>query len=247
MVAKEVGKSRADSKRMTAEQFVTKVSTDPSAVSIIPMLLNDLDAAEPVRLLVRVLPEAYLSELREVFVDDELLARLSTAYADAFDGASDEAKKAAADRYVDVLREEVKAVVDMWELALFQPDMLAHLSQKQAEMVKTHLIARAHGDHSVANLRAAHGISGYLTKREQGKVIDLIVNEIAYGTEEEQDRAARDLLENVWQHQTKAADKVMTERLKTWVIFLRDKGRTQAADSVDELRAKYEDLEDMPF
>lgn len=250
MVAKEVGKSRAETKGLTAEQLVGKLRKDPSAVSIVPHLLKDLDKSETERLLVKVLPEQYVTAASEWPPDTAYLVRLEGMYELAFAGAPDPVKKAAAERFVVVLREEVESTVDAWETGFFQADMLTHLSSARGGMVKTHLLAHLRGRGSVAAYRAAHGISRHLNAKEQSQLVDIIVREIANGTDEDLDEAARELLEDVYQSETQEADKRLFGRLADWVTFLNERNRPDEAKLIDSLRAKYEgrdELEDLPF
>jgi hypothetical protein len=237
MVAREVAGSAIARRGYTAEQLATKVRVDPSSVSILSHLLGDVSDEERRRVLMEVVPR----EVNDAVVASEfdVAERLGTLYRVAFDSATVELKGQAASRYVTVLREEGQALVYAEETALLRAPDIQYLSDADASLVKAHLLERLTTERTLPLLRAAQGISPYLTQQELSDLVDIVVREIAYGTDLGLDRGARDLLEDVYRNQSTDADHVMVARLDDWIPFLKEQGPEGTADSVSELSAKY--------
>jgi hypothetical protein len=162
MVLAEVVEKRQAIYGLTAEQIVSKLELDPSAIALVPHLLREMREAERDRLLVDVLPERYLAA---TFGDgDAMVEALDEAYTLAFDAATDTAKKEAAGQFALALREEAQAVVRARE-RLFEASNMALLSATDQQLVKAHLLARLR-DADGAPYGAAHGLGPYLTANE---------------------------------------------------------------------------------
>jgi hypothetical protein len=248
MVASELGKSRVESKGLTAEQLLAKVRNDPTVGSIMAHLVAEMEQSEIERALLAVLPDAYIEELALDFNGDvPLMGRVQETYRKVFDQSSDQGKKQAAERYVEVLRNEGQVSVAAWETAFFHAAMLDHLPSTDRTMVKTHLIARIKEDRTADLFQAAHGLGARITSKEQTELISAAVSEIAYGQSDVDDKAAREMLGDMYRTESEEADKRLFRRLKIWVDFLNERGRTEEAKAVDALRAQYEDLADLPF
>ena len=114
-------------------------------------------------------------------------------------------------------------------------------------MVKANLLDRLRSDRSVAVCRAATGIGAYLESAEMPKLVDAVVNEIAYGTSSDRDGAVRILIDDAWQSTSEEGKKKLSARLGTWISLFQSKGHAGHADTVDKLRASMEDADELPF
>jgi hypothetical protein len=251
MILRDVGKSRAEAQGFTAEQLVTKVERDSSAIPIIKHLLADMTESERKRLLVTVLPSRCLNPIRAGDADS-IPSAMGALFRATYEAAPAELQKQATEDFVKALREEPETVVAVYETAFFRAEDLQHLAKAKQTLVKTHALARLKAKRSVALFEALKGVSPYLTSAELTQVVDAVISEIAYGQSTALDDAARALLADVFQRQSSNADAIMVKRLSDWVELLKNKNH-QSKATVVELAAQYgllsdlSDLDDLPF
>lgn len=161
MVLAEVVEKRTETYGLTAEQVVSKLQGDPSAIALLRHLLKEMREAERDRLVVDLLPAKYLEARLLGSEDDDLF---EDAYTLALNVATDAAKTKAAEQFARVVREEGQAVVRARE-RLFGASNMALLSDADQQLVKAHLLARLR-DGEDAPFGAADGLGPYLTTNE---------------------------------------------------------------------------------
>jgi hypothetical protein len=210
-------------------------------------LLADLDRAEVERLLVKVLPASYLEDSQAFGGDQAYLVRLLETYGEVYAIADAGARRKAAERYLEVIRQEGQRIVEAWEDNFFRADMLDAMQPPERTMVKAHLLARLSEERSAELFNAAKGLGSRVTSKEQGEIINAAISEIVYGYVAEGDRAARDLLDDLSRTQGPEADKRMLGRMDSWIEFLKQRSKDAEAAKVEAVKSRYEDLDDLPF
>ena len=142
MIVRDVAAKQQEQYGATAEQIVTKVENDPSALGIAQHLLKDAQEREIERLLLKVLPARYFAELDEEFPNAAKLDGHSRLFRSAFDIASESTNRKVMARYVSVLKEEPGPSVDVYEEKFFRALDLEYLEEDERDLVKTHLLSR---------------------------------------------------------------------------------------------------------
>jgi hypothetical protein len=161
MVVEEVADARHRTYGLTAEQIVSKIESDPTAVVLVPLLLREMRETEIERLVVDVLPRRHL----EAFLEEAESAvhAFEEAFRRALEMVSDEAKRQAAEDFVRVLREEAELIVRARE-RLFRARDMAALKKEDVALVKTHLLARLKTTEAI--FETAKGLGPFLTPAE---------------------------------------------------------------------------------
>lgn len=247
MIADEVGKSRAATKGNTAEQLLSKIEHDISAVPIARHLLQEMPIEEQLRLLRRVIPDRFLAVVRGA--ETGSLAAIGGLYRAAYDAAPLPEQKAATETFLRVLREDDEAVVGAYETALFRARDLVHLTKQERTMVKVHILARLRASATVELMEATKGISRFLTLEELAAVVDVVVAQIAYASDQSLKTAARELLHDVYANESTTADKAMLARLDSWIALLRS-NKHPSLRAIEAVKAQYAvatELDELPF
>ncbi len=161
MVIAEVAEARQRTYGLTAEQIVSKIEGDPTAVVLVPLLLREMRESEVERLVVEVLPRRHLT----AFLEDthSAAAALEDAFRRALDMAPETAKLRVAEDFVRVLREEGQLIVRARE-RLFRAKDMTGLKKEDVALVKTHLLARLKT--TEAMFEAGDGLGPFLTTNE---------------------------------------------------------------------------------
>lgn len=174
MIVRDVAEKRKETYGLTAEQLVSKIEHDSSALPILNHLLRDMKPYELERFLVKVLPARYFEYLNAS--DEELvgptLSSLRACFRPAFEFASDETKAKVTKNFVTIVREETSTNVLGYEDSFFRASDLAYLNQEDAMLIKQHVLSRFYDDRSVtfASFKMVfEGIGKYLAPDEAGR------------------------------------------------------------------------------
>jgi hypothetical protein len=122
IIAEEVSTKRRETYGYTAEQIVSKVEHDGSAIAILNHILRATNPFELERLLTKVIPQRYFES--HAFSEDSsggsVLLSLETCFRAAFDIVPDEVKTRVTRRYVTILCEDSEIDVFLYEKAFFK-------------------------------------------------------------------------------------------------------------------------------
>jgi hypothetical protein len=168
IVIEEVACHKEKTYGPTAEQIVSKVERDPSAISVVRHLLRSAKPVEIERLLVDVAPRRYLELLGGGALATEApLPSLEECFRSAVGVASNDSNVKMAQQYVTILREGDESRVSAYQTAFFRGQDLRFLSAEDQSLVKEHLLTqlrRTLPDERF--LRTLQGIGGFLTPAE---------------------------------------------------------------------------------
>lgn len=170
IVINEVSSQKRDAHRVTAEQILAKVQSDPSSAPIIRHLLAKIGRVELERLLVELLPKAHFDmvKLGESEAGDTP-KRFEQCFRMAFDFAPVELKRAVAQRFVYILENESEYVVQYHESRFFRGSDLEFLEEEARVIVKTHFFASLGKKVTLALVNAAAGMGEFLVSEEDAR------------------------------------------------------------------------------
>jgi len=170
IVINEVSGQKRDAHRVTAEQIVAKMQSDPTSVAVIGHLLARIGRVELEKLLVELLPKAHfdVAKLGESGAGDTL-KRFEQCFRMAFDLAPVELKRTVAQRYVNILENESEYVVQSYESSFFRASGLKLLEEEARVIVKTHFFASLGKKVTLALVNAAAGMGEFLVSEEDAR------------------------------------------------------------------------------
>jgi hypothetical protein len=163
IVINEVSTQKRGAYRVTAEQIVAKVQSDPSSVAIISHLLGKIGRLELERLLTDLLPKAHsdMAKRGEAQTGD-VLKRLEQSFRMALELAPAELQRAVAQRFVYILENESEYVVQSYENCFFRGSDLKFLEEESRAIVKTHFFASLGKKVTFPLVNAATGMGEFL-------------------------------------------------------------------------------------
>jgi hypothetical protein len=167
LIVDDVAKARRASAGLTAEQIASKVARDSHTTSIVAHLLREVRPDQQVRLLTKVLPDAYravIEQQQHDFVDLEAKARLPALFRSAFLSGDDALRRRTMQEFVRILREEDGDWVANFGDAFVHGAYVEWVEDARRDMVCEHLIARASATkiHTTESLRLVEGIGPWL-------------------------------------------------------------------------------------
>jgi len=253
LIVREVSAKQAQEYGLTAEQLLTKFEDDPSALAISDHLIGEARPQELERLLVSILPERFfvlfeLSELDDIS-DDGVLTRLSRLYYDAYEAAPTEIQQKVAKHYVAVLREQSGRRVEIYEGYLFRGYFLAHLTDAERKLVKDHFFSRLEGQPPKSLIEATEGFSEYLRPGEVNPFVDAFIRLISYTANPSlAETATRTLVAEFHDSLPVKLEARVIARLDNWIDFHKERGRSEAASRVEQIRVALSPSDDdIPF
>ena len=240
IVIKEVSARRKENYGYTAEQIVSKLERDSSAISIMEHILKETNQAELERLLILAIPKRYNELKPEEFVPGYVFSSLEHCFHAAFNIVNEELKKKIMKKFVSILKEADEEIVFSYETAFFKGSNLKYLSSADARIVKEHLLSRLFREATLPLFQALKGIGKYLKIDDTQTFVDSVVKSIIWGKEDEvKNNARKFLIEEHSNMKSNVKNKVI-ERLDVWIAYL-EKKKLQA--HVDNLRGIKSTLE----
>ena len=170
IVINEVSGQKRDAHRVTAEQIVAKVQSDPTSVAIIGRLLAKIGRVELERLLVDLLPKAHFDtgKLGESEAGDTR-KHFEQGFRIAFDLAPVELKRTVAQRFIYILENESEYVVQSYESSFLRGSDLEFLEEEARVIVKAHFFASLGKKVTLALVNAAAGMGEFLVSEEDAR------------------------------------------------------------------------------
>jgi len=252
MVIDEIAAKRKEAHGYTAEQIISKLERDKSAVGILGHLLKEMTESERVRMLVKVLPNRYFElemysedEFSAGAVDAEKFALLSRCYRTAFGMIAEEDRKKVAKAFVEVLRKEDEHTVFTYETAFFQAGDLKYLSGTDRELAKEHFLSRFEEPLTIPLLKASEGLASSLAKGEISPLIDKLVRAVVLGKPHDLAMEARKFITALWMGLPGGQgglDVIVVSRLDDWITHLQKEGQFEKANALTEIKSECEDI-----
>ena len=166
MVVSEVAANKQKKFGYTAEQIIKKIINDSSTVAILGHLLKQITEHEKERLLMTIIPRAYL----EYWEPDELvgspLTSLTACFWVVFENASEVTKEKATKHIVTIIKEESHETPRIYLTNFFRGANLKYLSKDEVQLIKEYLLSIIKDRISVPLLDAMQGIGEFLTSED---------------------------------------------------------------------------------
>jgi hypothetical protein len=179
IVITEVSGHKRENYRHTAEQIVSKLRSDPSSDAILGHLMGKISRTELERLLIELLPKAYLEMAGPAEPQSkETLKRFEQCYRLGFEAAPADLKRTVTNRFLFILENESEFVVQCYEGCFFRGADLEYLETQERAIVKTHFFASLAKHASVALVNAAAGVGAFLETEEDARAffVPLVLN-----------------------------------------------------------------------
>jgi len=235
IIVNEIASHRRETYQYSAEKIVAKVLSDPLVMAIADHLLRKLSRAELERLLLELLPKAYLEGARSPDPQaQEPLPRLASCFRLAFDAAPEEIKRQAAARFLTVLENESEFVVQAYQGAFFRASDLEYLDEQERAAIKAHFLSCLSKALTPALVAAAAGMGRFLSSENETRAFFVpLVTQLLQQKEE----AARAAMERRIVEEFASLAPGLRKGLLSWIARLRwSLEKEGAADSAAALR-----------
>lgn len=242
MVLEDVARKKRKSYGYTAEQIVTKIENDSSASAIVTHLLKETNETEIERLMMKVLPEHYLTHMDYDYREPHVLEGLCVCFRSAFTRASEDLKKRVAQHFVTLFKEESDRIVLTYGTAFLRMTYLNLVPKDDAEIVKQHLLSRLNSSRDLNLILALDGIGLFLKSSEIDSFIDPLVR-IIFHDDNDLKEQAESCIKNEWWRMPKEIDQALKIRINAWIDSNKEKGSDEKVVRLEEIMAEL----DTPF
>ena len=237
VVVGEVAAHKARTYGPTAEQIVSKVERDPSAISVMRHLLRGAKPIEIERLLLTVLPERYFQLREEASSPPEaVLTSLEECFRSAVGVAASESKVRMAQQYAKILREGDEYRVRVYQTAFFRAKDLVFLPPQDQSLVKEHLLTRLERAFpDLRLLRTLEGMGQFLTPAEVPAFVRGIIRTVlSWDTATRETEPLREAgllrLEKEYRWMTPEAKDKMRDSLDSWITASEERANRALAE-----------------
>ncbi len=168
IVINEVSTHRRETIQFSAEQVVTKIQSDSSALAIFDHLLRKLGRAELEKLLIDLLPKAYFETDKSG--DPQAagtLKRFELCFRQAFDSAPSDLKRTVAAKFLSILENESEYIIRSYQGGFFRASDLQFLDDEGRAIVKAHFLANLAKQVTLPLLNASAGMAEFLGTEEE--------------------------------------------------------------------------------
>lgn len=242
IIVEEISARRREKYGYTAEQIVSKLERDPSAIAIIGHLLKTTGQFEIERLLLKVLPQRYFELIAAEAPATDILAIFEKCFRSAFENATEDRKKKVVTKFVSILKEEDQRTVLTYETAFFIATDLQYLPAEDSALVKEHLISRLQKGINSQLLGAMNGIGPFLTVDDISGFTDACVRAILGATPDTLRGSTREFLQGEYLFMLPSVQERVKKRLEDWIPFLQEKEWNELAQTVKDLMALLEPI-----
>lgn len=229
----------------TAEQIVSKLEKDPSALPILPHLLKEASQVELGRLLTSTIPRRYAEMEALAWGEEGIEARwlevsmeaLESCFREAFLLAREEVKERAMARYMEVLRGEDSGTVRRYETVFHRGSDLEYLQGGERTLLKEHLLSTLGVGTDFSNTQHwLAGLARFLEPAEASKFLETVIGAAIA-------KRAPDI-DDVCDYLANELSPMPDERRKEWSLLiaklesrLRTRGNSKEADLLEQLGA----------
>lgn len=218
LIVTDIAKTRRATVGLTAEQIISKVLRDSSAITILSHLLLEVSDQQRERLLLELLPQSYFGYAPEEDHFDDTHGRLASAFRLVLDSSSQDLKQKVAQNFVRILKEDDGDYIARYRAAFFRAPDLEVIAQPMNAMVKEHLLGSVTGLHTIESLKSVEGIGPYLETGDCIKWFDPFMRTLASSSAKEFLKAkCREVLIDTSWFTSKDFDKTLAGRLNDWL------------------------------
>ncbi|MDD5686748.1 MAG: hypothetical protein PHE88_02810 [Elusimicrobia bacterium] len=241
IIIKEISTTRMKNYGYTAEQIISKIESDPSAISIIGHIIKDINKYELENLLLRVIPERYISLTNSDCPSEIVLASLGNCFHSAFKSASKDIRKKVARKYIAILKEESEGIVFTYENKLFRIEYFKYFSKSEKKIAKEHILSRLEKEEKekyadLSLLSSIKGIGEYLEINEISNFVDSLSVIFVYTEIENLKDTAKKCLTTEYSNMKENVQDKMIKRIDDWIKYLKDNQNNPAAKEMQEIK-----------
>lgn len=240
IVVEEIEKQKRDKYGYTAEQIIGKIRRDSSVDTIIAHIIKHANPIEVEKLLLKVLPNAYMEYIQEFEEIKHLPSSFSICFRTAFDQANDILKERVAENFVRIINEESDQFIFSYGQLFFRASDLIYLPQEDLDITKKYLLKRLDSD-TEKWLSTISGMGKFLSKDDISKFIDPLIRSIN-SREDELSEDARKRLVEEFGTSTDDIQQLVLDRLNDWLNFYHRKSITKYVEKIEGLKAELVDI-----
>ena len=239
IIINDLAEKRKINYGFTAEQIVSKLERDASSKSIIPHLLEETQQAEIERLLVDLLPQAYLDSYNtddEYFMSPHFSINYESCFKAGYEKLDEQRKKVVAKWFVHLIKEGGEDEVFTFGIGFFSASMLVNMSKNGQKIVKEYLIGNFANKISSSFITAMGGIGPFLENSDILPFVDPLVQLITSLNPLSSVAFSRIAFES-----NLASDEIslkITSRLDNWEVHLKEQNNHAMATKIQELSFK---------
>jgi hypothetical protein len=182
IITQEIAKRKRETYGYTAEQLLDRLRSGSSALPLVAHLVADTQKREVERLLIDLIPSAYMRAEYYMDVTADECNHLVTCHRIVFNAAGDDVKLAVTKALYKVYRNEPEATVLIYEDSFFIGSDLKYLTEDERGFIKAHFLPRISTDTLPGLLANLAGIGAFLTPEEAGS-LSMILMLIAFSEE----------------------------------------------------------------
>lgn len=255
IIVSEIAKARRETFGLTAEQVLAKLERDSSSLAILRHLLQDLNETERERLLLTVLPNAYLqleqtdfTEFNDFQSASAMKKRLREAHRATFESVPEATRRKVVARYAHIIRNDSEFVVMAYGTAFIRASDLAYADPSTLHLIRDHILSRMKEGLGDDVLSLASGFEKYLDLKHTGVWIDSFVQAMTVDDDVRRNRLRQVVVHAFLGLPQPARERVLT-RLKDWTSHYQARGQTKLYSIVSslELALLPDDDDDLPF
>lgn len=240
IVIKEVSATRKANYGYTAEQIVSKLERDSSAISILEPILKETNHLELERLLLVLIPKRYNELKNEEDVPSDVFNSLEHCFRVTLSIVHDEIKRKVMKQFVSILKEEDEAIVFSYETAFLKGQDLKYLSVNDIAIVKRHLLSRLSKEDSAPLFQALKYVGKYLTSEDTENFVDSVVKHIIYGEEDKIRSIAKNFLVEEYSNMKSDVRASVIKRINDWIPHLEKQDFQNHADTLRNIKVELE-------
>jgi len=240
IVVNEIEKQKREKYGYTAEQIVAKIQRDSTVSTIIGHIIKNINPIEVEKLLLKVLPNAYMEYLHQLndvefsFPVEHFPTSFSVCFRTAFEQARDEVKKKVSQNFARIIREESEQFIFAYGKLFFRAPDMRYLSSDDIEITKNYLLGRLENDVE-GWMPTISGIYNYLSPDDVNKLVDPLVRVVNGDDNNLSAAAARFLKDEGWLA-PQSVQAQFLNRLGAWVDNYRKKNLDNHAAKIENIR-----------
>ena len=244
LINNEVSDNRQKTYGYTAEQIVSKIENDNSAIFIIDHLLDSTNEKEIEKLLLQVIPNRYITYLEQEFDDPDssiIMEHFETCFKKTFEISSRKIKEKISKHFVKILKEDSGKMVNVHENAFFKIEYLEYLNEPDRSLIKSHIFARLNKyKYSIDAVKILSGIGSYLKNIDElNSFFKPLINNLTPKTQNDlQDISFETLYSEYFYIKDEELSKKFREKIDNVIEINKSKPHLKSAiEKIKELKA----------
>lgn len=246
LILDEIEETRRKSVGLTAEQIISKIERDASAMSIVEHLLQEVSEEQRERLLIDQIPIAYFFSLENG--DFHLSQRLTRVFNSTYRASGDETKKKAGLEILRVIREDDGPKVKEYVEKFFIHNSLTFLTPIQQKLIREHIFGRGSPTISQDSWRIFSDISNYMEPAEAERWVDPVIRTLLSSTTPAILRnMVDDYLDSMPIIVSDAIATAVLKRIEHWIKrYQQVEGNEKHIEKLSKIKADFEFFGDVP-